>query len=238
MAPTTTLEELIATVEGDARSQEALRQLAQASATVSELAELGDELLEHFVGRCRSQGYTWTEISGALGVTKQAAHKRFSLAQPSKLDRFTPRANIVLEDASTEARRLGHGYVGTEHLLLGLFATPESIAARILDEMQVTKESAEGIVIRLVGRGSGDGGSESEGEPNYTDRAMECLRQAVAEALRLRHNYVGTEHILLGLFGDPVSVAARALAELGVAEEGVRSRILAMLEESLGKRKS
>src|SRR5579864_6320963 len=98
MPPAPTLSELIRTVRADAAGDDALELLAQASRTVGELEEVGDALLGHFVDQCRRAGRSWSEISRVLGVTKQAAHKRFSVAAPA-FERFTPRARAVLESA-------------------------------------------------------------------------------------------------------------------------------------------
>src|SRR6266550_1738741 len=128
MTPAPGLQELIETVERDAPGQDLLDLLATASATVSQLEEAGDALLGHYVDRCRGHGHSWSEISTALGVTKQAAHKRFSFPAPT-LERVTERARRTIDAAAGAARSMGHNYVGTEHLLLGLFAEPEGLAA-------------------------------------------------------------------------------------------------------------
>src|SRR4051812_21088235 len=121
MAPAPTVQALVAIVEADAAGADALGRLAAAAATAVELTDVSDALLDHFVDQCRRDGRSWSEISSALGVTRQAAHKRFSAPAAPTLDRFTPRAQAVLTAAADEARGMGHNYVGTEHLLLGLF---------------------------------------------------------------------------------------------------------------------
>src|SRR4051812_15314473 len=129
MTPGPTLPEWIAVVEADAVSTDPLDQLAAASATVAELDRTREEVLGHFVDRCRGAGRTWTEISSALGVTKQAAHRRFAMSDTIQTSRFTPRALVVLERAPEVARTLGHPAVGTEHLLLAILEDPESLAS-------------------------------------------------------------------------------------------------------------
>src|ERR1700727_3181102 len=119
MTPSPTLQALIDGVEADAPGSEALLQLSQASRTVGDLEQVGDALLGHFVDQCRRSGHSWSEISGALGVSKQAAHKRFTFDAPP-LERFTERARSALSQSEVEAHRLSHGFVGTEHVLLGL----------------------------------------------------------------------------------------------------------------------
>ena len=231
MTPSPTLQALIDGVKADAAGDEALTQLAQASKTVGDLEEASDALLSHFVDQCRRSGHSWSEISGALGVSKQAAHKRFTVEVSSfTFERFTDRARMVLSQAETEAHRLGHGFVGTEHLLLALFEVPEGIANRVLDGVGISKPMVNEKVVEII---KGASGSE-EGKLPFTPRAKAVLRSAVEEALQLGHNYIGTEHLLLGLLADDDSVAARVLHDLGASQSIVRHRILELLD-SYGK---
>ena len=149
MTPGPNLQDIIDTVKADASSADPLDQLATASRTVAELEAVGDSVLSHFVDQCRRSGRSWSEISAALGVSKQAAHKRFSLAAAS-LERWTPRARTALRAAASAAHSLGHGYVGTEHLLLGLFEPAGGIAARILDELGFTRATVEEQILRVT----------------------------------------------------------------------------------------
>jgi hypothetical protein len=224
MTPAPTLQELIETVERDAPSSELLDLLATASSTVAQLEEVGDAVLGHFVDRCRRNGHSWTEISSALGVTKQAAHKRFSFPSPT-LERFTERARRAVDGAAKAALDLGHNFVGTEHLLLGLFTQPEGLAARALAEAGIDREAVETKVLEVIPRGS----EPLLDNPLYTPRASLALQAALGEALRLGHNYIGTEHILLGLVRDRDALSARALSELGVSAEWIRTRLVDMV---------
>src|SRR5688500_2177816 len=232
MTPAPTLQGLIETVEADAASADPLDLLATASSTVAQLAEVGDAVLGHFVDRCRRNGHSWTEISGALGVTKQAAHKRFSFTAPT-LERFTERARRAVDAAAVAARDLRHNFVGTEHLLLGLFAQPEGLAARALAEAGVDRKAVEAKVLEVVPRG----GEPMLENPLYTPRASLALQGALEEALRLGHNYIGTEHILLGLVRDRDALSARALKELGVSMESIRSRLVEMVNAIADQRR-
>jgi hypothetical protein len=226
MTPSPTLQALIDGVKADATDDEALTQLSQASKTVSDLEQVSDALLSHFVDQCRRGGHSWSEISSALGVSKQAAHKRFTIEISSfTFERFTDRARMVLSQAETEAHRLGHGFVGTEHLLLAQFEVPEGIANRVLDEVGISKPMVNEKVVELI---NGVSGSE-EGKLPFTPRAKAVLRSAVEEALQLGHNYIGTEHLLLGLLADEGSVAAKVLQDLGVTQSIVRHRTLELL---------
>jgi len=225
MTPGPTLEALIKTVHADAASGGALDRLAAASRTVAELEEVGDAVLGHFVDQCRRSGHSWSEISGALGVTKQAAHKRFSFARPS-LERFTERARSALRAATEDARALGHNYVGTEHLLTGLFEPAQGIAARILGEAGVTRAGVEERILATVPRAPAIG---SDATLPFTPRATSALERALTEALALGHNYIGTEHLLLGLFGDDDALAVTILAGFGVHHDAVRDQVIEKL---------
>jgi hypothetical protein len=224
MTPSPTLQALIEGVQADAPGEEALLQLSQASKTVADLEQVGDALLGHFVDQCRRSGHSWSEISHALGVSKQAAHKRFTFDTPT-FERFTGRARRVLSGSETEARNLGHGFVGTEHILLALFAVPDGLAIKVLDEVGISKSMVEEHVLQMIKRATPAG----EGKLPFTPRANAVLRNAMETALALGHNYIGTEHILLGLFGDEDAVAATVLRELGASYDVVRDRTLELL---------
>jgi hypothetical protein len=223
MTPGPNLPELIATVRADAASDDALDQLATASTTVAELEEVADAALSYFVDRCRFNGRSWSEISRALGVTKQAAHKRFSFASPA-LDRFTPRARALLPGAEAEARRLGHNFVGTEHILLALFADPASLAARILDEAEIARSMIDQHILNITPHGSA-----ADEAPPFKLLATACIDKAGAQARRLGHNYVGTEHVLLALFAEPEGLAAKILTQLGATYDNFRDRVVEKL---------
>lgn len=224
MTPSPTLQALIDGVKADAPGDEALIQLSQASRTVSDLERVGDALLGHFVDQCRRSGHSWSEISNALGVSKQAAHKRFTFDAPN-FERFTERARSVLSRSEAEAHRLGHGFVGTEHILLALFDVPGSLAVEVLDAVGISKSKVEEHVLGLIKRSP----PSEEGKLPFTPRAKAVLRGSVEVALQLGHNYIGTEHLLLGLFDDENSVAAKVLRDLGATDGVVRDRTLELL---------
>jgi Clp amino terminal domain, pathogenicity island component len=224
MTPSPTLQALIDEVKADSPGEESLLQLSQASRTVSDLEQVSDALLGHFVDQCRRSGHSWSEISNALGVSKQAAHKRFTFEAPT-FERFTDRARQALGQSEIEARHLGHGFVGTEHILLALLELTDGLAARALDEVGISKSMAEEQILELIKRTT----PAEEGKLPFTPRAKAVLRRAVEEALDLGHNYIGTEHLLLGLFGDEDSIAAKVLRDLGASYDIVRGRTLELL---------
>jgi uncharacterized protein YjiS (DUF1127 family) len=235
MTPLPDLDSLVKIVRADASSDDPLDQLAQAARSVGEMEQLSDNLLDHFVEACRDNGRTWSEISSALGVSRQAAHKRFSGTVPSSprfpgtatLERFTERARAALRDATLQARDLGQGWVGTEHLLLALFEPAEALAAQVLRDIGLTRDAVEDRLKTTPDPEPQPGQRDKAagGEVGYSPRAVQALRYAVEEALKLGHNYVGTEHLLLGLFDDPDTVAARLLSSLGGDYEDVLGRL-------------
>lgn len=122
-------------------------------------------------------------------------------------ERFTDRARRAVVLAQEEARGLGHTYIGTEHLLLGLLREDEGLAAKALTSLQITANTVSEEIGRRVGRGS----AEPRGHIAFTPRAKKVLELSLREALRLGHNYIGTEHVLLGLAREGEGVAAQVL---------------------------
>jgi ATP-dependent Clp protease ATP-binding subunit ClpC len=140
-------------------------------------------------------------------------------------ERFTERARQVVVLAQEEARVLRHNYIGTEHLLLGLLREADGVAARVLGGLDVSLEEVRGEVARIVGEGD----NESQGQIPFTPRAKKVLEWALREALSLGHNYIGTEHILLGLVRETEGVAARILNDLEVDADRVRQEVMRVL---------
>jgi ATP-dependent Clp protease ATP-binding subunit ClpC len=140
-------------------------------------------------------------------------------------ERFTERARQVVVLAQEEARTLKHNYIGTEHILLGLLREEEGLAARVLEGLEITVEEVRAQVIRIVGSGE----EVTSGQIPFTPRAKKVLELALREALSLGHNYIGTEHILLGLVRENEGVAARILADFDADSEKIRSEIIRML---------
>jgi ATP-dependent Clp protease ATP-binding subunit ClpC len=140
-------------------------------------------------------------------------------------ERFTERARQVVVLAQEEARSLKHNYIGTEHLLLGLLREEEGVAARVLDGLEVTVEEVRAAVVRIVGQGE----EVSTGQIPFTPRAKKVLELALREALSLGHNYIGTEHILLGLIREDEGVAARILLDLDAEPDKIRNEVMRAL---------
>jgi hypothetical protein len=228
MTPGPNLQELIDTIRADAASDDALAQLAEASTTITALSQTGDAALGYFVDRARAAGHSWVEISNVLGVSKQAAHKRFAAPWTTRpaFDRYTQRTRNVVEASAGIALRRNHAYVGTEHLLLAFFTEPRAVATKILAAHGLTQSAVLEAVRAVVP----DGETQYDGEPPFTARANHVLQGAVAEALELGHNYVGTEHILLSFYRDSGGVAARVLRRLGLDDDTARSEVVAALD--------
>ena len=140
-------------------------------------------------------------------------------------ERFTERARQVVVLAQDEARSLKHNYIGTEHLLLGLLREEEGLAARVLESLDITVEEVRAQVVRIVGEGD----ELTMGQVPFTPRAKEVLELSLSEALSLGHNYIGTEHILLGLVRENDGVAARILLDFDADVEKIRNEIIRML---------
>ncbi|NLL48193.1 MAG: AAA family ATPase, partial [Firmicutes bacterium] len=135
--------------------------------------------------------------------------------------RFTERAQRVIVLSQEEARRLGHNVVGTEHILLGLIAEGEDVAARSLLSLGISIDQVRGEVERIIGRG----GQPTQGQIGFTPRSKRVLELAFDEARRLGHTYIGTEHLLLGLIREGEGVAAQVLQNLGADLEKVRAQV-------------
>jgi ATP-dependent Clp protease ATP-binding subunit ClpC len=140
-------------------------------------------------------------------------------------ERFTERARQVVVLAQDEARGLKHNYIGTEHLLLGLLREEEGLAARVLASLGVTTEETRAQVATIIGQGD----EVAAGQIPFTPRAKKVLELSLREALSLGHNYIGTEHVLLGLARENSGVAARILLDLGADAEKIRNEIVRML---------
>ncbi len=149
-------------------------------------------------------------------------------------ERFTERARQVVVLAQEEARTLKHNYIGTEHILLGLLREEEGLAARVLESLEITVERVRAQVVRIVGSGE----EVTSGQIPFTPRAKKVLELALREALSLGHNYIGTEHILLGLVRENEGVAARILLDFDADSEKIRNEVIRMLSGPGGRQRS
>lgn len=228
------LDDLIAHVKALHPGGDPLAHLEDAARLAGTLDELSDHLVGHFVDQARRAGASWTEIGAHMGVTKQAAQKRFvpradDVAVPATAlyERFTNRARVVLEKAEMEARAHGSGRVGTEHVVLGLLHEPEAIAGQAIRAQQVTLEQVREAAEAALP--APDAPATSPAHIPFDAESKKLLLLTTREALRLGHNFIGTEHILLALLEDPATAGAGILGGLGITktdtEEFVRLRL-------------
>jgi ATP-dependent Clp protease ATP-binding subunit ClpA len=216
---TTSLGSLIEDVENHSPTSAPLDLLVTAASTVEEVTDVADALLAHFVDRTRRAGHSWTEIGAALSVSKQAVQKRFKSEQrqPRDWERFTLKArNVVFSRADEVASELGHNYIGTEHLLLGMWGEPESVAVKVLTLAGLTREDVITDIDARVER-------EHVGLGGFTPRAWIAIENASRIAARSDVDYVGTEHLLQSLMSGVGGIADDILTCRGVSEKQVAS---------------
>ncbi len=161
-----------------------------------------------------------------LGLTKER-----SKGAPPMFERFTDRARRVVVLAQEEARMLNHNYIGTEHILLGLIHEGEGVAAKGLEALGISLEGVRAQVEEIIGQGQ----QAPSGHIPFTPRAKKVLELSLREALQLGHNYIGTEHILLGLIREGEGVAAQVLVKLGADLNRVRQQVIQLLSGYQGK---
>src|SRR5881398_3485711 len=147
-------------------------------------------------------------------------------------ERFTDRARRVVVLAQEEARMLNHNYIGTEHILLGLIHEGEGVAAKALESLNISLEAVRQQVEEIIGQGQ----AAPTGHIPFTPRAKKVLELSLREALQLGHNYIGTEHILLGLIREGEGVAAQVLQKLGADLNRVRQQVIQLLSGYAGEK--
>jgi hypothetical protein len=235
MSPTPELQELIQSVRTEAGAGDPLARLAKASEFAASLNQLGDLLLDHFVQECREAGKSWAELSSALGVSKQAAHKRFTGfgGNPPRFERFTDRARGVLMDAIEQTKALGHPRVEPVHLLLAQYSQPAGLAALTLARLGLDREQALAAVLERTPRIEGT--TYARAVP-FSDDAKAVLQGTLDEALNLGHNYLGTEHLLLATQRDGTDDASQILSAAGAGREQLRSILVELIQEFVRKR--
>ncbi len=209
---------------------DALDQLSDAVIAGDHLGEVADHLIGHFVDRARRSGASWTDIGRSMGVSKQAAQKRFvpkGPGEPSDLDpargfsRFTERARNVVMAAQNEARAAGNDKIRPEHLVLGLLSEPETLAAGSLVAQGVPLENLRQTVTATLPQAA----DQVPGLIPFDSQSRKALELTFREALRMGHNYIGTEHILLALL--ELEDGTGVLAVLGVNKATAEATITA-----------
>jgi Clp amino terminal domain, pathogenicity island component len=225
------LDDLIASIRSLHPDGDTLAQLSDAVLTAEQLGDIADHLIGHFVDQARRGGASWTDIGRSMGVTKQAAQKRFVprssdvVPELGNWARFTDRARKAVAVTAELARQTRHEQVEPGHVLLGLLADPDSLATRTVAAQVPVTELRDRTLTAL-----GESGGSPDGHIPFSAATRRLLALTLREALRLGHNYVGTEHILLGLLADEGALGA-VLAEAGVTHDRTEQLILAALAE-------
>jgi hypothetical protein len=211
----------------------ALDQLSDAVLAADHLGEVADHLIGHFVDQARRSGASWTEIGRSMGVTKQAAQKRFvakgeapDLDASQGFSRFTDRARKVVVTAQEEARARSNSQISVAHLVLGLVADPAGLGARAIVAQGVSLDAVRQTATATLP-------TPAESVPAlipFDAHAKKALELTFREALRMNHNYVGTEHILLALL--ELEDGTGVLAGLGVDKATAEASIAAALAAS------
>jgi len=212
-----------------------LEQLEDAVIAADHLGEVADHLIGHFVDQARRAGASWTDIGKSMGVTKQAAQKRFvpkaaddlaAMDPNSGFARFTPRARNVVMSTQNAANAAGNAEIELAHLVLGLLSEPEGLAAKALVDqglsLDAVREAATAALPPAV--------EDAPDLVKFGPQARKALELTFREALRMGHNYVGTEHILLALL--ELEDGSGVLSELGVQKapaEEYLTRVLGLL---------
>jgi ATP-dependent Clp protease ATP-binding subunit ClpA len=214
------LDQLISYVKTMHPAGGPLDNLSDAVSVGADLAEQSDALIGHFVDQARRSGASWSLIGASMGVSKQAAQKRFvTLWESAEFSRFTQRSRNVLAVAGRIAAATGADPIDDSHLTASLLSEPEGVAAKVIHGAGLTDEQVL-VALRL---GSADTGAAGEAGTDvaalrrlrFTDAGRAVMRGALTAALKLGHNYIGTEHLLLGILnagGD----AGEVLSGLGL----------------------
>jgi hypothetical protein len=215
-----------------------LEQLSSAVGAADHLGDVADHLIGHFVDQARRSGASWTEIGRSMGVTKQAAQKRFVPKDPGgPLDpdpsegfsRFSPRARNAVIAAQNEAHAAGNDQIRPEHLVLGLLADPDALAAKAIVAQGVSLKTArQAITAALPAAG------QVPALIPFDPQAKKALELTFREALRMGHNYIGTEHILLALL--ELENGTGVLTELGLDKTAAEAYVTAAVAAALSAR--
>ena len=219
------LDELINVIKNV--HEDPLDQLTDAVLAAEALGEVADHLIGHFVDQARRSGASWTDIGRSMGVTKQAAQKRFTPKAEAALDpdagfaRFTPRARNVVVQAQNIAHEAGNAEIGTAHLLLGLLVEPQALSTVMLAAQSVDADAVRAAVA-LPPRAD-----DVPALIPFDTPAKKALELTFREALRLGHNYIGTEHILLALL--ELEDGDGPLHSLGVDKARAETELAALL---------
>lgn len=218
-----------------------LEQLSDAVIAADHLGDVADHLIGHFVDQARRSGASWTDIGRSMGVTKQAAQKRFvpkDPGQPADLDpsqgfsRFTPRARNVVMAAQNEAHAAGNDQIIPAHLVLGLLSEPDGLGAKAIAAQGVELETARQSATAALPPPAG----QVPPLIPFDQQAKKALELTFREALRMGHNYIGTEHILLALL--ELEDGTGVLTGLGIGKATAEASVGEALAAALAAREN
>ncbi|WP_213455960.1 Clp protease N-terminal domain-containing protein [Rhizomonospora bruguierae] len=226
------LDDLISAITS--ASDNPLEHLSHAVIAADHLGDLADHLIGHFVDQARRSGASWTEIGQSMGVSKQAAQKRFvpggtraGAADPDpdqEFRRFTPRTRAAVKAAHTEAQAARSAEIHPEHLVLGLLSQPKGLAARVIVAQGVPLDAVRAAAVPALPPAV----EEPPALVPYGAAARKALELTYREALRLGHNYIGTEHMLLALLEQEDGTGV--LSGLGLTKSATESAVAAALQ--------
>ncbi len=236
LPPATSFDDLVTGI--DRAREDDLERLADAMLVAAHFSDLGDHLIGHYVDQARRAGRSWTEIGTSMGVSKQAARKRFNPKDPGTPEpdardgfgNFTDAARNAVVEAQEQARTAGNREVGPHHLLLGVLirTDPDGPVARVLVSQNVLTEAAIKAARAALPP------AEDTDPPAlipYDEPARKCLELSFREALRLEHAFVGPEHMLLALLEQENGTGP--LASLDLSKADVEADIVPLIEATL-----
>ncbi|WP_405876286.1 Clp protease N-terminal domain-containing protein [Streptomyces sp. NBC_00005] len=213
------LADLIARLDEELPDANALARVSEARLRAQTLSDLGDQLVDHYVSKAKQTGASWTEIGDAIGVSKQAAQQRHT---PAPFEQFTNlnRHGIVL--AQEAARTHKHDFIGTEHILLGLLGERQGLAYELLMAKTESEQRIRDAIEELMPPA---GQKALRGHIPFRPESKEVIEQARRASADLGHDWVGTEHTLLGLIRAEESPAAQILRNLGFTPDELHETV-------------
>ncbi|MDQ6945265.1 MAG: hypothetical protein M3256_03100 [Actinomycetota bacterium] len=226
------LADLVARLDEELPDAGDLDRISEAHLRARTLSDLGDQLIGHYVSKAKQGGASWSEVGDAIGVSKQAAQQRHA---PTPFERFTDlnRHSIVLAQEAARAHK--HELIGTEHLLLGLLGEPRGLAYEVLtartDSVQPLREAVEEAMPPA-------GKKAARGHIAFAPESKEAIDQALRASADLGHDWVGTEHLLLGLIRTEGSSAAQVLRSLGFTSDDLHETVKSQITKRTAARHS
>ncbi|MDH6580799.1 Clp protease N-terminal domain-containing protein [Kitasatospora sp. MAP5-34] len=232
------LDALIAQVAEAQPDGGPLGRVEVACQAAADLDEAADHLVGHFVDEARAAGFTWTQIGEHIGVTKQAARKRFAprdvpnetagvaalreKARDNVFGRYTDHARHTIVLAQENARRHEHPLISTEHILLGVCQEERGVGAKVIESSGVSLADLQDAITSRLAPAT----TRIQGHIPFAQEGKKTLELATRASLLLGHDRIGTEHLLLGLIAEGTGLAAQVLGETGVTEEHAQAEIL------------